>query len=177
MIFCLLSFMLPTTSEISWTRSGPAYFIVPRKRGNAHAYERVRAALKWNQAQYTWPNRRFLWKYVIVNTWQPTGPFPWLWPVASKFESQKRQFTRITDWSTRFSVLKITVILLRPAKIYPAMIPVLGICCPQNCDLPLPPPLSAPFASGAAKTNKPSNLSVNSLPMQWSAIMSPVPSD
>lgn len=37
--FCLLSFMLPTTSEISWTRSGLAYFIVLRKRSNAHAYE------------------------------------------------------------------------------------------------------------------------------------------
>jgi hypothetical protein len=70
--FCLLSFMLPTTSEISWTRSGLAYFIVLRKRSNAHAYEHVRAAMKWNQAQYTWPNRRFQWKYFIVNTWRPT---------------------------------------------------------------------------------------------------------
>jgi len=67
--------MLPTTSEISWTRSGLAYFIVLRKRSNAHAYERVRAALKWNQAQYTWPNRRFHWKYFIVNTWRSTGLF------------------------------------------------------------------------------------------------------
>jgi hypothetical protein len=64
--------MLPTTSEISWTRSGLAYFIALRKRSNAHAYEHVRAALKWNQARYTWPNRRFQWKYFIVNTWRPT---------------------------------------------------------------------------------------------------------
>jgi hypothetical protein len=37
--------MLPTTSEISWTRSGLAHFIVVRRRSNAHAYEYVRAAV------------------------------------------------------------------------------------------------------------------------------------
>lgn len=166
--------MLPTTSEISWTRSGLAYFIVLRKRSDACAYERIRAALKWNQAQYTWPNRRFQWKYFIANTWSLPAFFV---TVASGFEIW------ISETAVQTYYWFVHKILSTENYSYPpssgeetiAMVPVLGICCPQNCELP--PSHSAPFAFGAAKTNKLSNLSVNSLPMQWSAIMSPVPSD
>jgi hypothetical protein len=143
--------MLPTTSEI-WTRSGLAYFIVLRKRSNAHAYEHVRVAVKWNQSQYTWSIRRFQWKYSIVNTWQPTVLYrdcgQWLRNLYLRNGNSCALLIGLQDF--KYWKLQLSFVRRRnPQLWYPFL-----ESAARKIVASLPPSLSDPIASDAAETNK-----------------------
>jgi hypothetical protein len=164
--------MLPTTSEI-WTRSGLAYFIVLQKRSNAHAYERVRIAVKWNQSQYTWPIRHFQWKYSIVNTWHPTVLHrdcgQWLRNLDLRNGNSCALLIGLQDF--KYWKLQLSFVRRRNHQLwYPFLEPAAR-------KIVASPPSLIPSRLARLQHTSCSYLSVNCFPLQWSAIMSPVPSD